>query len=60
MLLLLLAIIEWNEAIVALLLPSQTMKFFQRLGLGDSGTFMGGPEVLQLLQGLYQGNGATL
>ncbi len=57
--LLLLAITGWHGAIAALLLPIQTMKFFQRTGLGDSDTFMGRPKVLQLLQGLCQGNGAS-
>ncbi len=45
--------------IAALLLPIQIMKFFQQTGLGDFDTFMGGPKVLQLLQGLCQGNGAA-
>ena len=33
------------------------MKFYQRTGLGDSTTFMGGPLLAMLLQGLCQGNG---
>ena len=49
---LLFAITGWSGAIVALLLPIQTMKFYQRTGLGDSSTFMGGPGLQMLLQGL--------
>ena len=33
------------------------MKFYQRTGLGGSTTFMGGPLLALLLQGLCQGNG---
>ncbi len=35
------------------------MKFFQRTGLRDSLSFMDRPEVMLLLQGLCQGNGAA-
>ena len=54
---LLFAITGWSGAIAALLAPIQRMKFFQRTGLGDSSTFMGGAGLLILLQGLCQGNG---
>ena len=57
--LLLLAITGWHGAIATFLLLIQTMHFFPWTGLGDSDTFMGGPEVLQLLQGLCQGSGAA-
>ncbi len=57
--LLLLAITGWHGTIAAFLLPIQTMKFFQGTGIGDSVTFMGRPEVLKLLQGLFQGNDAA-
>ena len=57
--LLLLSITGWQGAIAALLLPIQTMKFFQRTGLGDSSTYMGGPGLRLPLQGLCQGNGAA-
>ena len=56
---LLFAITGWSGAISALLAPIQRMKFFQRTGLGDSSTFMGGAGLLMLLQGLCQGNGIT-
>ena len=57
--LLLFAITGWIGAIAALLAPIQSMKFFQRTGLGDSTTFMGGPDLPRVLQGLCQGNGAA-
>lgn len=58
---LLLAILGWNSigAIVAQLRPIQKMKLFQHTGLGDSNTFMGGPSLEFLLQGLCQGSGAA-
>ena len=45
--------------VVALLLPIQKMKFNHRTGLGGSTTFMGGPGLQMLLQGLCQRNGAA-
>ena len=54
---LLFAVTGWSGAIATLLAPIQKMKFFQRTGLGDSTTFMGGAGLLLLLQGLCQGNG---
>jgi hypothetical protein len=57
--LLLLAITGWLGAVVSLLSPIQTMKFYQRTGLGDSTSYMGGPNLSRLLQGLCQGNGAA-
>jgi hypothetical protein len=42
MLLLLLAIVGSIGSVVAMLLPIQTMKFFQRTTRGNSTTFMGG------------------
>ncbi len=46
--------------IVTMLHPIQTIKFFQRTARGDSTTFMGGRSKDNPLQGLCQGNGATL
>ena len=47
----------WAGAIiVSLLVPIQTMKFYQHTGLGDSITFMRGSLLTLLLQGLCQGN----
>ena len=53
---LLFAVTGWSGAIATLLAPIQRMKKFQRTGLGDSTTFMGGAGLLLLLQGLCQGN----
>ena len=47
---LLLAVIGWSGAIATLLAPIQQMKFFQRTGLGDSTTFMGGAGLLLFLK----------
>ena len=52
MLLLLVSITRWEEAIAALLLPIQTMKFYQQTGLGNSSTYMGGPGLWLPLQEL--------
>ena len=57
---LLFAITGWTGAIAYLLIPIQTMKFYQRTGLGDSTTFMGGALLPLLLQGLCQGNDMAL
>ncbi len=54
--LLLLAIVGTIGNIVAMLHPSQTIKFFQRTAQGDSTTFMGGRDKDNPLQGLCQGN----
>ena len=56
---LLLAVTGWLGAIVALLYPIQTMKFFQRTAYGDSKTYFGGKDRGRPLQGLCQGNGAA-
>jgi hypothetical protein len=43
----------------AMLVPIQTMKFYQRTNRGDSNTYMGGRTTSNPLQGLCQGNGAA-
>jgi len=48
------AITGWTGAVVALLLPIQMMKFYQRTGLGYSATFMGGPRLQMLPHGFCQ------
>ena len=40
-------------AVTALLSQIQVMNFFQRIGLGNSTTFMGGPGLWPIFQGLY-------
>jgi hypothetical protein len=56
--LLLLAIVGSIGSVVAMLFPTQTMKFSQQTARGDSNTFMGGRSKENPLQGLCQGNGA--
>ena len=46
-------------AIVATLICLQTMKFFQRMGFGESKKFFGGPFCFPYMMGLGQGNRAT-
>jgi hypothetical protein len=55
----LLAIGGEDGPISAMFLPIQQMRFFQRMGQGDSDTFMGGRPSGNPLQGLCQGNGAA-
>ena len=57
--LLLLSITGWIDAVVCLLHPIQTMKFFQRTARGDSITSFGGPHRFRPLQGLWQWNTAA-
>jgi hypothetical protein len=57
--LLLLAIVEDERSIRAMLLCIQEMRFFQRMGRGDSNTFMENRPSSNPLQGLCQGNGAA-
>ena len=58
--LLFLGIIGTIGLVVAMLNPIQSIKFYQRTAHGDSKTFMGGRGRDNPLQGLCQGNGATL
>ena len=57
--LLLCAIVGSTGAVDAMLIPIQTMKFYQCTGRGDSNTYMGGRTTSNPLQSLCQGNGAT-
>ena len=57
--LVLLAVVGGAGAVVALLRPIQTMKFYQRTAWGDSSSFMGGRGRGRPLHGLCQGNGAA-
>jgi hypothetical protein len=57
--LLLLAIVRFMGPVVAMLLPIQSMKFYQCTARGDSKTFMRGRGQDNPLQGLFQGNGAA-
>jgi hypothetical protein len=56
---LLLAIGDNEGLIKAMLIPIQQMCFFQRMGQGNSNTFMGGQPSSNSLHGLCQGNGAA-
>jgi hypothetical protein len=57
--LLLLAPLGEQGPIHAMLQPIQQMKFYQRMGRGNSSTYMGGQSDKDPLQGLCQGNGAA-
>jgi hypothetical protein len=57
--LLLHAIIGGTVAIDAMLIPIQTMKFYQCTSRGNSNTYMGGRTTSNPLQGLCQENGAA-
>jgi hypothetical protein len=57
--LLLLAIGDKDGPISAMLSPIQELRFFQRMGQGDSDAFMGRQPSSNPLQGLCQGNGAV-
>ena len=54
-----LAIMIYSGLVVYLFHPIEIMKFFQRTALGDSTTYMGGPDRLRPFMGLCQGNGAA-
>ncbi len=56
---LLCAIVGNTGAVVALLTPIQTMKFYQCTGRGNLNTYMGGRPTSGQLQGLCQGNRAA-
>jgi hypothetical protein len=48
-----------TSAVVVALICLQTMKFFQRTGLGESKTFIGGKDLLKYIMGLVQGSRAA-
>ena len=58
MALMFLAVGVHSGAIVAMLRSIQLMKFFLRTGWGESSSFIGG-DILRILHGLCQGNGAA-